>query len=76
MPGLVLSDAPLLYHRPPLQQGLPGPGPLAVQVRLAGGKNVVTIGPPGPKRRPALDRSGIMLLRRALLEAGFRAVWR
>lgn len=77
MSGLVLSDHRLVYHRPPLHQELPTPGPLMMQVRIAGGNNVVTIDAPGGKRRPiAIDRRGIMQLRRALSEGGFRAVWR
>ncbi len=75
--GVVLSDRRLVYHRPPLHQELPNPGPLGLEVRQAGDKSVVTIGGPAGKPRPiTVDRRGITLLRRALSEGGFRSAWR
>ena len=76
MNGLVISDARLIYHRPPLHYEIPNGTQVNVQVRLNGGKEVVTLESSDYKRRSiTLDRGGMMLLRRGLSLAKFSAAW-
>jgi len=77
MNGLVISNHRLVYHHPPRHQECPRDRELTIQVRIAEGKEIVSIEAAGFKKRSVtLDRGGMMLFRRALSKGGFRAKWR
>lgn len=79
MNGLAISDRRLVWHRPPMHQELPITAIVDVQVQAAGGKEVITLAAAGcetfKRRQITLDRSGRMLLRRALAEGHWQAKW-
>ncbi len=77
MNGLVISNRRLVYHHPPRHQECPRQTELTIQLRIAEGKEIVSIEAAGFKKRSVtLDRGGMMLFRRALSKGGFKAKWR
>ena len=77
MYGLAISTHRLVYHHPPLHQECSRQSGLTLQVRHAKANEVLTVEAPHFKRRTVtLDRSGMMVLRRALSNGDFRANWR
>jgi len=77
MNGLAVTTHRLVYHHPPLHQESPRQNELTIQLRQAEGKEIANIQAARFKPRMiVLDRSGMMLFRRALSQGRFTARWR
>ena len=77
MNGLAISTHRLVYHHPPLHQECSRQDELTIQVRQTKGSEIATIEAAHFKRRSiVLDRSGMILFRRALSQGEFRTNWR
>jgi hypothetical protein len=76
MAGLVVSTHRLIYHRPPMHQESRSDSEVVIKSHMAGGVEIVQVeGSDFKRRQMAVDRGGMMMLRKGLAEGHFKATW-